>query len=67
MPHYTPNISQQDMLFKQITSKTPTKLQYVKRSVFMREVNTQNFWTFELGVEVKINVPIWIIFGFQQM
>ena len=33
----------------------------------MKEVNTQNFWTFELGTQEGINVPIWIIVGFQQM
>ena len=33
----------------------------------MKEVNTQNFWTFELGVQENINVPIWIFVAFQQM
>ena len=32
----------------------------------MKEVNTQNFWNFELGTQEGINVPIWIIVGFQQ-
>ena len=32
VPHYTPSIQQQAILFKQITSKTPTELQYVERS-----------------------------------
>ena len=32
----------------------------------MIEVNTQNLWTFELGTQEGINVPIWIIVGFQQ-
>ena len=32
----------------------------------MKEVNTQNFWTFELGTQEGVNVPIWIIVGFQQ-
>ena len=54
------------MLSKQISSKTPTKLQYVERYVFMKEVNTQNLWTFELGTGEGINFPIWIIVGFQQ-
>ena len=32
----------------------------------MKEVNTQNPWSFELGTQEGINVPIWIIVGFQQ-
>ena len=32
----------------------------------MKEVNTQNYWSFELGTQEGINVPIWIIVGFQQ-
>ena len=33
----------------------------------MKEVNTQNFWTFELETQEGINVPIWVFVGFQQM
>ena len=32
----------------------------------MKEVNTQNLWTFELGTQEGINVPIWIFVAFQQ-
>ena len=46
--HYTPSMQQQRILSKQILSKTPTEIEYPERSVFMKEVNTQNFWTFEL-------------------
>ena len=66
VPHYTPSIQQQSTLSKQILSKTPTELRYVKRSVFMKEVNNQNLWNFELGSHENMNVPIWIIIGFQQ-
>ena len=45
---------------------TPTKLRYVERSVFMKEVNNQNSWNFELGSQENMSVPIWIIIGFQQ-
>ena len=51
---------------KQITDKILTELRYVERSVFMKEVNTQNLWSFELGTQEGVNVPIWIIVGFQQ-
>ena len=32
----------------------------------MKEVNTQNLWSFELGTQEGVNVPIWIILGFEQ-
>ena len=66
VPHYLPSIQQQSILSKQILSKTPTELRYVERSVFMKEVNNQNVWNFELGSHENKNVPIWIIIGFQQ-
>ena len=66
VPHYTPSIEQQSALSKQILSKTPTELRYVERSVFMKEVNNQNLWNFELGGHKNMNVPICIIIGFQQ-
>ena len=66
VPHYTPSILQQSILSRQILSKTPAELLYVERSVFMKEVNTQNLWTFKLGTQEGMNVPIWIIVGFQQ-
>ena len=32
----------------------------------MKEVNTQNLWSFDLGTQEGINVLIWIIVAFQQ-
>ena len=66
VPHYTPSIAQQGLMSKQILNKTPTELRYVERSVFMKQVNNQNVWNFELGSQENMNVPIWIIIGFQQ-
>ena len=66
VPHYTPSMSQQAIMSKQILNKTPTELRYVERSVFMKEVNNQNLWNFELGSQENMNVPICIIIGFQQ-
>ena len=65
VPHYTPSIQQQSILSKQIINKTPTEIKYPERSVFMK-VNTQNFWTFELGTQEGINIPSWIFVAFQQ-
>ena len=50
----------------QIKKNSPTLLHYPETSVFMKEVNTQNLWTFELGTQEGINVPIWIFVAFQQ-
>ena len=66
IPHYTPSIQQQSTLSKQTLSKTTTELRYVERSVFIKEVNNQNVWNFEIGSHENMNVPIWIIIGFQQ-
>ena len=66
VPHYTASLKEQGIIMNQITAKIPTELRYVERSVFMKEVNTQNLWSFELGTQEGVNVPIWIIVGFQQ-
>ena len=54
------------MLSRQVISKTRTELRYVERSFFMKEVNNQNLWNFELGIQENMNVPICIIIRFQQ-
>ena len=65
-PHYTASMDQQTNLFKQIKDKTHTQLHYLERSLFTKEVNTQKFWNFELGVQENVSVPIWIFVVFQQ-
>ena len=64
--HYTPSVQEQSFLSNQILKKMPTELIYIERYVFMKEVNNQNLWNFELGSHEIINIPIWIIVGFQQ-
>ena len=66
VPHYEASLEEYTKLQTQIKNKTPTNLHYPERSVFMKEVNTQNFWTFELGTQEGVNVPIWIFVAFQQ-
>ena len=58
-------MQQQSILSKQILNKTPTQIQYPERSVFMKEVITQTFWTFELGTQEGINIPIWDFVAFR--
>ena len=66
VPNYTASLREQGIIMKQFRDKTPTELRYVERSAFMKEVNTQNLWSFELGTQEGVNAPIWIIVGFQQ-
>ena len=47
VPHYTASMSQQAVLSNQIVNKIHTELQYIERSVFMKEVNRQNLWSYE--------------------
>ena len=67
VPHYTPSLNEYKKLMTQIKQKTPTNLHFPESSVFMKEIFTQNFWTFELGTQESINVPIWVSVVFQQM
>ena len=67
VPHYTPSMQQQSILSKQILNKTPSEIEYPGRFVFMKEVITQNFWTFGLGTQEGINIPICIFVVFQQI
>ena len=66
VPHYSPNLEEYTKLMTQIKKNSPTLLHYPERSVFMKQVNTQNLWNFELGTQEGINVPIWIFVAFQQ-
>ena len=66
VPHYGVDLEECTKLMTQIKKNTPTLLHYPERSVFMKEVNTQNLWTFELGTQEGINVAIWIFVAFQQ-
>ena len=50
-----------------IIKKTLTEFHYPERSVFIKGVNSQNFWTFELGTQEGVNVLIRIYLVFQQL
>ena len=66
IPHYTPSIANQKLLLEHIISKSSTKLSYIKRSSYIKDVTTENFWSFELGVGNGVDVPIYIKVGFMQ-
>ena len=62
--HYTASIPQQGILSEQILRKIPTEIRYFERSVFMKEVDNQNLWNFEVGSQESMNVPIWTFIRF---
>ena len=64
--HYTLSLEELNSLMNQITKKTPTHLHYPEKFVFMKEVISQSFWTFELGVQESIDIPVWVHVVFQQ-
>ena len=64
--HYKPNISDQTILSKLILGKIPTELQYIGKTVCVKEVNIQDLWTFALGTQEGQNVLIWSNVEFQQ-
>ena len=64
--HYTLSITQQNILMNQNIKKKATELQFPEKSAFMKEVNTQNFRTFEVGTPEVFNIPIWIYVVLQQ-
>ena len=66
VPHYVPGIDEYNKLMIPIRNKLPTNLHYPEKSVFMKEVNTQNLWTFKLGTQEGVNVPILVFVAFQQ-
>ena len=66
VPQYSPNLEEYNKLMNHIKKNYPTLLDYPERFVFMKEVNTKNLWTFELGTQEGIDVPIWIFVAFQQ-
>ena len=63
---YTQSIPQKAIISKQILRIVPTELQFVGRSVFMKEINSQNESTFEIRTQKGKNVPSLVIVGFQQ-
>ena len=66
VPQYGASVKEQGKIMEHIIDKITTELQYVERSVFMKEVNTQNLWSFELGSLKNMNVLIRIFIGFHQ-
>ena len=64
IPHYVPSMENQPLVLNQILDKDPTELYYIERTVFRKDVNTNNNWTFELGNSGE-STPTYVIIGFQ--
>ena len=65
IPHYVPNLENQQLVMDQILNKDSTELHYIERVVFRKDVNTNNIWTFELGKSNNESCPIFVIVGLQ--
>ena len=63
IPHWVPNLENQQLVLNQILTKDPTELYYTERTVFRKDVNTNNNWKFELGDSGE-SLPIFVIVGF---
>ena len=60
----TPSSENQQILMGQFLIKDPAELYYMERTVFTKDENTNNTWTFELGSYGK-SPPTFVIVGFQ--
>ena len=64
IPHYTPSMENQQLVMDQVIDKDPTEIFYTERTIFRKDVNTNNNWTFELGNNGE-STPTFVIVGFQ--
>ena len=62
---YVPSLENQQLVMDQILNKDPSELFYTERTVFRKDVNTNNYWTFELGNSNNGSCPIFVNVGFQ--
>ena len=49
-----------------IVSRAATELSYTKRSFYMKSINTEKNWTFELGVGDGVDLPFYVKVGYMQ-
>ena len=65
IPHYVPSLENPQLVPNQILDKDPTELYYTERTVYRKDVNTNNNWTFELGNSGE-STPSFIKVGFHK-
>ena len=64
IPHNVPSIENQQLVLIQILNKDPTELYYTERTVFRKDVNTNDNLSFALGKSGE-STPTFVIVGFQ--
>ena len=64
IPHYTQSMENQQLVMEQMLDKDPTEIFYTERTVFRKDVNPNNSWTFELGNSGD-STPTYVVVGFQ--
>ena len=64
--HYTPCTTNQKLILGHIVPKTPTELSFTKRSSFMKNVPSENTWTFKTCVGNGFQKSLYVIVGFMQ-
>ena len=64
IPHFTPSLENQQIVMDQLLNKDPTELYYIERTVYRKDVNTNNNWTFDLGTSGE-STPTFVIVSFQ--
>ena len=64
IPRYVPSLENQQLVMDQILDKDPTEIFYTERTVFRKDVTTNNSWTFELGNSGE-STPTYVVVGFQ--
>ena len=64
IPHYVPSIENQQLVLNQILKKDPTDMSFTERTVFRKDVNTNNNWTYVVGISGE-STPTFVIVGFQ--
>ena len=71
IPHYVPSIENQqlDQTSIKVLNRDSTELYYTERTVFRKDVNTKNNWTFEFGdsggSNCELSTPTFVFVGFQ--
>ena len=66
VPHYTPSISNQNSMKGSSVSRAAMESSYSPKSSYMKDVTTENNWTFDVGVGDGIDIPIYVTVGFMQ-
>ena len=48
IPQFIPSLENQKIVMDQLLNKSPTELIYIERTVFRKDVNSKDNWTFPL-------------------